>query len=381
MNRILNVITQKVKQNIKQMGNVAGEWPEVSDGRYFQCSPRELKHVFSWTQGFWTGMAGISYEITGDREYLKWIYSLYGQFYDKVHKYCLDTMHDLGFIYSLYAVMMYKLTGDEKMKELGISAANCLAMRYVPQGHYIRAWNRMDGQIPDYVDEELAKDHFFTESDGLMIVDCMMNLPLLFWASEETGHPFYKSVAISHIDMAVKYLVREDYSIIHAYRFHPETGEPMQPENYCGYGVDSYWARGTSWMIYGLVIAYKYTGKEEYLDLFEKITAKFIESCEADGIPVWDFRIPEEVSHAKDTSAAAVVCCGITLYQRYRSNEVFSSYVEKTMDVLANQYFNSSLDVNGLPRESNGRNVYTSYGDYYFLEALAMRERGLEIYP
>ena len=133
-------------------------------------------------------------------------------------------------------------------------------------------------------------------------------------------------------------------------------------------------------MIYGLVIAYKYTGKEEDLDVLEKITAKFIESCEADGIPVWDFRITEEVSHAKDTSAAVVVCCGITLYQKYRRNEVFSKYVEKTMDVLTDQYFDSSLDVNGLLRESNGRNVYTSYGDYYFLEALAMRERGLEIY-
>lgn len=105
MNELMNTITAKVKQNIKQMGCVAGEWPETASGRYFEQPHRELKHVFCWTQGFWTGMAGLSYELTGDREYLQWLYSLYEQFYDKVHKYRMDTMHDLGFIYSPYAVL------------------------------------------------------------------------------------------------------------------------------------------------------------------------------------------------------------------------------------------------------------------------------------
>lgn len=276
--------------------------------------------------------------------------------------------------------MMYKLTGDMNMKELGVCAADCLAKRYVPQGHYIRAWNRMDGRVPKYVDEALANDHFFTESDGVMIVDCMMNLPLLFWASEETGHPFYKNVAVSHIDTAVKHLVREDASIAHAYRFYTETGKPMRMENYCGYSVDSYWARGTAWMIYGLAIAFKYTENETYLDLFEKITAKFIENCEEDGVPVWDFRIPEEADQKKDTSAAAIACCAVKLYGKYRKNESFEAYVKKTMASLTNQYFDSSLATNGLLRESNGRDVYTSFGDYFFMEALTMSEKAADIY-
>lgn len=377
---MLDIAIKKIRKNIKEIGPCAVEYPVSKDGKYFSEKPRELRHIYSWMQGFYTGLAGISYFLTKEDVFLKWLYSLQTQFYDKVNKYRYDTMHDLGFTFSLYAVMMYKITGDEKMKNIGIDAANCLAMRFVPNGKYIRAWGRMDGTIPDYVDSKLAGDMFFSNSDGLMIIDTMMNLPLLFWATEVTGHPFYKDIAIAHIETAVKNLVRKDYSVYHAYRFNIATGDPICPENDCGFSVESYWARGASWMIYGLAIAYKYTKNEEYLELFENLTENFIYNCNVDGIPVWDFRLPEGEEMNLDTSAAAIVCCAILCYKNFKTNSSFNEYLERAMMSLNDNYFDPSENINGLLKHGDGTEVYTIFGDYYFIEAFAVKEKGMEIF-
>ena len=380
MKDILKTTLKKIDLSIELLGNHANEYSQPDDGNYFKGEPRKLAHIYCWTQGFWTGMAGLAYAMTMDVKYLKWLNSLYNEFYDKVHKYKLDTMHDLGFLYSPYAVMLYKMTGDTKMKELGLAAADCLAMRYIPNGRYIKAWNRMDGVVPDYVDSELAKDCFFSESDGVMIIDCMMNLPLLFWASEVSGHPFYEDIAKEHIKTATKYLIREDYSVIHAYRFDTKTGEALCAENFCGYGVDTYWARGAAWMIYGLAIAYKYTYNEEYLDLFEKLTQKFVSSCRDDKMPVWDFKLPEDKLPQIDTSAASIVSCAIHLYEKYRKNSVFSQYATQAIQTLKDKFFNNDENVVGLISECDGISSYSRFGDYYFLEAMAVAEMNFEIF-
>ena len=141
----------------------------------------------------------------------------------------------------------------------------------------------MDDKIPDYVDEQLAKDHFFTQSHGLTICDCMMNLPLLFWAGAETGHPVYGDVAREQIETTLKYFFREDDSIYHAYRFDDE-GHPLGGENFCGFRADSAWARGTSWLIYGLAIAYRYAGEKRYLDTSLRLFKKYALDCDETGV-------------------------------------------------------------------------------------------------
>jgi len=121
-----------------------------------------------------------------------------------------------------------------------------------------------------------------------------MNLPLLFWASETTKNPFYKRIATAHEDTTLKYFIRDDDSVYHAYRFDEETGEPIGGANYWGYSIESHWARGTAWAIYGFNIAYHYTNKKEYLDISLRLSRKFITLCEEDGIPIWDFRLPND---------------------------------------------------------------------------------------
>jgi len=363
-------IALKIKNNIVQMGTELRDYPGDINGIYFEgkkhCRP--LGHIFSWVPSFFTGMAYWAYVETKDSEFLKWLYSFKQEYYDKVFSTPMETMHDLGFLYIPYAVALYKLTGDPEMKEMGLKAADELAKRFEPRGGYIRAWGRMDDQIPEYVDSELAKDHFFTESNGVAIIDCMMNIPLLFWAQEMTGNKFYGRIAEVHADTTMKYFVREDDSVRHAYRFDEETGAPIGEENYCGYGKGSYWARGAAWAIYGYMCCYKYTGKEKYLELCLRLFNRFVEESEGE-VPVWDFRLPDGAAKNLDTSAAAIVLSACNQLVKFTDCETVKNYIESMYEKL-DHFVDLNIENNGLLSEQNGKKQYESYGDYYWVEAL-----------
>ena len=384
-------LAEKIKNNNIKIGSDLREFRGVSDGDYFKNPYTdfiEISHIFNWTTGFFNGMSSLAYEFSGDNDFLKWNEQFYDEYLSKVNT--METMHDLGFLYSPYAVFMYNQTNDEKYKLMAIKAADELAKRYNPFGEYIRAWGRADNNTPKYVDAELAKDHFFTKGDGLAIIDCMMNLPLLFWASEASGNPFYRRIAIKHANTTVKHFIREDYSVKHAFRFNPEDGEPIGEENYCGFGIGSHWARGTAWAIYGFIIAYRYTKKQEYLDLSVKLCEKFIDLCESDFVPVWDFRLPkdapampcnyktspwdvknkENIKFNRDTSACAIVICAIKEILKHKSIATFADYKNNALKSLIDNYINTDLNTAGILKCQNGMNIYTSFGDYYFVEAL-----------
>lgn len=380
MGKIPEKLLKKIENNIEKIGGDLREFPGVSDGNYLKNKDRaiNISHIFNWTQSFFTGMALWAYVDTKDKKFLDWALQYKKAYADKVFKTPMETMHDIGFLYSPYAVMLYNITKDEEFKEIGVRAAELLAMRYEPKGGYIRAWGRMDYETPDYVDEELAKDHFFTESKGLAIVDCMMNLPILFWASEVTGHPFYKRIAMMHADTTIKYFIREDYSIMHAYRFSEETGEALGEANYCGYASGSHWARGTAWAIYGFAIAYNYTGKAEYLDTSMKLLQKFMAECKGE-IPVWDFRLPEDEEKSIDTSAAAVVLCGILEIEKHKTNKYLQKY-KKLLREKLEAYIDYDENVMGILKEQNGQHMFASFGDYYIIESFMKAEEALKVW-
>lgn len=369
MSYIPETLVKKIKNNIIKIGDDLREFPACQDGNYLNNRENCLKigHIFNWTQSFFPGMALWAYLDTKDKTFLNWAQQFADSYHNKVFDTPMETMHDIGFLYSPYAVMLYSITGDDKYKEIALKAADLLAMRYEPKGGYIRAWGRMDYTTPDYVDAELAKDHFFTESRGLAIVDCMMNLPILFWASEVTGHPFYRRIAMMHADTTMKHFIRSDYSIMHAYRFSEETGEAVGEANYCGYANGSYWARGASWAIYGFAIAYNYTGKEAYLDASMKLLQKFMAECRGK-MPVWDFRLPDDEEKNIDTSAAAVVLCGIQEIEKHKTNIYLQKYKKQLKEGLE-EYICHNENVMGILGEQNGNHTYTSYGDYYLIEA------------
>ncbi len=378
---IQSFLQQQIKANIKCMGNQLREWGGTTDGMYFPQTDQEKKedkglpveHIFVWTPSFFTGMAALSFEIDQDLEILQWLNQFYEAYYRKVFHTPMDTMHDLGFLYTPYAVALHKLTGDVNMRKIGLKAADELAKRYYPKGNYIRAWGRTDEAIPAYVNEALAKDHFFTESKGLAIIDCMMNLPLLYWAAEETGLPYYRNIANAHADMTQKYFIRDDDSVVHAFRFNEATGEPIGVTNYCGYNDDSYWARGASWAIYGFVTAYQYTKNPEYLQTSCRLAKKYIDELGESMVPQWDFRLPEGETPKRDTSAATVTACAFIELGHETKDSYWTIMADKILEELTEKYVNRELNVPGVLGNSNGREHYWICGDYFYMEAIMKR--------
>ncbi|MGN1059224.1 MAG: glycoside hydrolase family 88 protein [Clostridia bacterium] len=375
---------EKARLHMKSMNGIPFELGECRDGDYYKHVKDKEKSAlsgrWSWVTSFVTGMAPLLFQTDGDSRALRWANQFADDYHDKVFRPYTQTMHDLGFLYLPYSVHMYQLTGDRGHRDTALQAANELAKRFDLNGRYIEAWSEMNT----------------FEKDGRMIIDSCMNLPLLFWAWKETGHTFYHDVAAAHLETAMRVLVREDASVCHAWRLDPATGQPTEEVNSCGFANGSHWARGTGWMVFGLAIAYEYTKNETYLDTAVKVAEKYLDSLEDSPVPVWDFRLPadqpakicgnvpgldadwdeslpENKKYNVDTSAAAIMACGLQTIERYRPCDRFHQYVEAALSVLSNEYLNTNPTVPGMLSRCNGRNAFSIYGDYYYMLALAMR--------
>lgn len=395
LEEIYGKMCKKAQKNANVIGMALREFPARRDGNYFDAerdSLRRTGHIFCWTQSFFTGMAMLAANHTNNFHMICWCESLYEDYRSKVYDQPKDTMHDLGFLYTLYSTMLYQLTADSKMRELSVRAADVLAHRFLPACKCVQAWGRMDDSIPDYLEPELYDNNFFVKSKGLVIIDCMMNLPLLFWAGKETGDPFYTNIAVAHADTTMQYFIREDGSVCHAFRFDTETGEPIEEFNDCGYSVGSHWARGTAWAVYGFVIAWNYTGDIKYKDAALKLATAYLDACRGNPIPVWDFRLPKETparyggmerewkdwditkqencKYNVDTSAAAIIACGFLELLKGEHNERLQAYVDDALEALT-AYLNLEEGCAGLLARTNGTDTYGCYGDYFMMELVA----------
>ena len=209
--RAFDLCAAKTRANIKMLADQPTSWAFAVNGSYSDWYEGFFE-IGNWTTSFFTGMALLAWRETEDEHFIQQVSRLDPHYQAKVGEHSADTMHDLGFLYSLYSVAIYKLTGDPRQRELGIKAAQVMADRFVPEGGYIRAWGRMDEPDTDYA--------------GLAIIDCMMNLPLLHWASGETGDGRIKEIAIRHSEMTLAKFIREDDSVYHAFRF-DASGRPV----------------------------------------------------------------------------------------------------------------------------------------------------------
>lgn len=222
-----------------------------------------------WTTGFCTGTYWLAYELTGDESFRRSAEIQVNSFYDRIKKKIDVEHHDMGFLYTPSCVAAYQLTGNERAKEAAILAADQLISRFQEKGEFIQAWGELG-----------AEDNY------RLIIDCLLNLPLLYWASEVTGEETYRDIAIRHTRTSIRNLVRPDYSTYHTYFFCPETGEPVRGVTAQGYRDDSAWARGQAWGIYGTALAYRYTGDELCRELFRKVTDFYLEHLPEDMVPL-----------------------------------------------------------------------------------------------
>ena len=366
LDKAFETCVRKVRNNIKLLADDPKSAAWAVDGNYFNFKEGFFE-IGNWTSSFFTGMALIAWHGTEDEYFLQHTLRLAPAYREKACVRFLDMHHDAGFLYSLYSVALYKLTSDPAHREVGLAAARALAQRFNEKGGFIRAWGRLDepeGQIAEG----------FVQTDNMAIIDCLMNLPLLYWASKETGDKRFYDIAVRHADMVLKNFIRPDFSVIHAYRFDLKSGQPLRPENYCGNSVDSYWARGATWAIYGFALSYGYTGNQNYLDAAVKIAWKFVEQLDAEVVPVWDFRLPANASPVRDASAAAVMVCAIQELAKYNAADKQLLGVKDALlhRICSEDYLDANPGCHGVLKSGYGSKVaYSSWGDYFLMEALA----------
>ncbi len=316
------------------------------------------KDISWWTNGFWGGLMWLMYLDTKNE-----VYKATAEESEEILKEALmeyeGLHHDVGFMYHITSGVNYRVTGNQKSKVRTLLAADILAARYNLKGGYIRAWNS------DYV--------------GWAIIDCMMNIPLLYWASEEKNDPRYRYIAMSHADKTMKHHVRADGSVKHIVEYDPETGEEIQEIGGQGYGVGSSWSRGQAWGLYGFTVSYLYTQKKEYLETAKRIAHYFISSVCEDYLPRCDFRSPAEPV-IYDSTAGAIAASGLLELAKAVTEEEQETYLRAAVHLLKaleDKFCNWDLEEDSILQmgteryhDKKGRHIPIIYGDYYFIEAL-----------
>lgn len=314
-----------------------------------------------WTNGFWPGLMWLVYRENQD-ERLKNTASLVEAKMDAVLADYYPLHHDVGFMWSLSSVAQFKLLGSENSKRRAMTAASHLAGRFNAKGQFIRAWNQ-----PERV--------------GWAIIDCMMNLPLLYWASEESGDPRFRHVATMHADTTLREFLRSDGSTHHIVCFDPETGERQEALGGQGYSPDSAWSRGTAWALYGMSLSARYMGDQRYVDAAKRSAHFFLSHVPEEGVPPWDFRAPWEEEMAMDSSASVCAACGLlelSLLVPEGESEFYRNAAERLIRKLneryttwdnANEEAILRMGTANRPKRTHV-NVPIIYGDYFFAEAI-----------
>ena len=310
-----------------------------------------------WTNGFWPGMMWLMYDATGNEEY-RTTAERAEVLLDEALRHVTTLHHDVGFMWHISAGANYRLTGNEASFVRNMFAANMLAGRYKIKGELIRAWNGPG-------------------TDGWAIIDCMMNIPLLYWASKETGDDRFKYIAMSHADKTMKYHVREDGSVNHINEYNTETGEFVKSHGGQGYSDESSWSRGQAWAVYGFTLSYMHTGEKRYLDTARKVANYFISAVCSDWLPRCDFRAPAEPV-VYDSSAGLIAANGLIELSKcvgeYEAQMYFDAAV-KLVKAISDKFADWSEDTDaiigyGTERYGRGEHIDMVYSDYYFVEAL-----------
>ncbi|PNU03272.1 glycoside hydrolase family 88 protein [Novosphingobium guangzhouense] len=324
-----------------------------------------------WTNGFWTGMLWLSWEFTGADKYREIAVQNLASFANRIEKRINVDHHDLGFLYTLSSCAGYRLTGDRAARDAGIAAATQLLARFDPVAKVIQAWGDMN--VP--------------AERGRMIIDCNLNVPLLYWATRETGAPHFAAAADQHLEQAARLLVRPDASTFHTYYVDTVTGEPRHGSTHQGYSDDSSWARGQAWGIYGFALAWRHTGKQQYLDLASRLANHFLNRLPDDGICCWDLIFTQNEGVDRDSSAAAIAACGLlelaqALPLSDALRETYEAWAVAIMKTLSEDYLapvdgSNALLLHGVYHMPNKAGVDEAciWGDYFYLEALMRLRR------
>lgn len=334
-----------------------------------------------WTTGFWTGEIWLAYEHTKNPALKEAGEIQMKDFLNRIEEKIDVETHDLGFLYSPSCVAGYKLTGSQVGRMAALKAAEELITRFHEKGEFIQAWGPLN-----------APDNY------RLIIDCLLNLPLLYWATEETGEEKYRQVAEKHIHTALANVIRPDFSTWHTFFFNRETGAPDHGATCQGYRDGSAWARGQAWGVYGTAVGYKYTKRESYIPIFKGVTEYFLRHLPEDLVPYWDLEFGDgNEDQPRDSSSASIAACGMLEMAKYLPSKEAAYYIS-----IAKRLMKSVVDHYAVkdPSQSNGLVLHSTYsnhspyntcnhygvdecniwGDYFYMEALTRLHKDWNIY-
>ena len=342
---------RKYRQNAE---NIKGIIPYTTDhaGNFTeQSSLPPPAGVQWWTNGFYPGLLWLFYSKTGDPVY-KAAAKEQEKMLDEAFLLYDELNHDVGFMWGLSAKPSYLFDGDNRSRARALIAANILAARLNIKGKYLRAWNH----------------------GNYTIIDCMMNLPLLYWASRETGDDRFRYIAELHADSTIRHHLRDDGSVAHIVVHDPLKDAAIETLAGQGISPESAWSRGQAWGIYGFVLSYIHTGEKRYLDTAIKIADFFLKGIQKTNgrVPV-DFFEPEDLNFY-DNSAAVCAACGlIEIAKATKENR----YLDEAIRILRALEFdcdfsenNQSILQNCAVSYADKQQIPLIYGDFFLTEAI-----------
>ncbi|WP_310393768.1 glycoside hydrolase family 88 protein [Hymenobacter sp.] len=340
---------------------------KMPPGRYPRSTAKDgsLATVESpdWTSGFFPGSLWLMYDYTRDKKWEK----LARQWTADLKKEQFNTgTHDLGFMLFCSFGNGYRLTRDPEYKRIILQGSKSLITRFNPKTGTIRSW-----------------DHGRDVWQYPVIIDNMMNLEMLYWATRQTGDSSYYRIATTHALNTLKNHFRSDHSSYHVVDYDTLTGQVRQRVTHQGYADASAWARGQAWGLYGFTVAYRETQDPRFLRQAQAIADFFLnhKSLPSDKVPYWDFDAPAQPRRPRDASAAAIAASGLLELSRYSPGKkvAYEQAAGQMLSSLASPAYLAKPNTNNsfilmhstghLPHNSE-IDVPINYADYYFIEGL-----------
>ncbi|OJX95543.1 MAG: glucuronyl hydrolase [Micrococcales bacterium 73-15] len=338
---------------------------------------------YEWTTSFWPGELWLAWELTGRDVYRDLGLAHVANFVWRVEEEVDLHTHDLGFLYTLACVTPDRLVGSPEGRRAALAAADHLMKRFLEPAGIIQAWGDLETS---------------PEQRGRTIIDSLMNMPLLHWASEQTGDPRYEDAARRHVAQLRDRIVRDDDTTFHTFHWDVATGEPRFGSTQQGYADDSCWARGQAWGIYGFALNHRWTGEATFLDTAVRCAEYFLAHLPRDRVAYWDLVFSDGDDQPRDSSAASIAACGLLelaaeLERSPRGGELSAADAERVeryrrearemVDSLATSYAggaangSNALLLHGVYdwRTDKGVDEGNLWGDYFYLEALMRLQR------
>jgi len=363
VDRQLDYCENQLKRTLSEIGDTTVVPRNIMpDQTQWNLVPVKIEE---WTCGFWPGILWYSYEYSKDEKMKKHAVHYTGLLEPLTQLPAYD--HDLGFqIFCSYG-NAYRLTGDEKYKQIILNAADTLATLFNPAVGTILSWPR-----------EIGPNNWPHNT----IMDNMINLEMLYWAAKNGGDKKLYDIATKHAETTMKYHFREDGGNYHVAVYDTIDGHFIKGVTHQGYADSTLWARGQAWAIYGYTMVYRETKDKQYLRFAEKVTELYLNRLKDDEwVPYWDFDAPSIPEEPRDASAAAITASALLELSQLEDSEnkaeIYKRAAISMLQELSSDKFQSGDSKPSFLLHSTGHwpkksevDASINYADYYYIEAL-----------